>query len=89
MATRCTSVCDIITDTIIPIYASGETIQTTLLLLFLFAPAPTYDFKQTLHKILVAYDDNKPFINGTENTGNTACSNANAVYWIYTRTKQK
>lgn len=29
------------------------------------------------------------FINRTENTDNTARSNANAVYWIYTRTKQK
>lgn len=44
---------DIITDTLIAIYASGKTIQTILLLFFLPVPAPTYDFKQALHKNLV------------------------------------
>lgn len=44
---------DIITDTLIAIYASGKTIQTTLLLLFSPVPAPTYDFKHALHKNLV------------------------------------
>lgn len=47
------------TDTIIPIYASGKTIQTILLLLFLPVPAPTCDFKQALHKILFVNDENK------------------------------
>lgn len=83
---------DIITDIIIAIYVNGNTIQTILLSLF-FLPAPTFDFKQALHTILFASGDNlkkkKRFINSTEATGNTACSNANDVYRIYTRTKQK
>lgn len=47
MVTRYPSVHDIITDTSIAIYASGETIRGELLLLLLLrAPAPTCDSQQ-------------------------------------------
>lgn len=51
IATWCTSVHDIITDTIVPIYASGKTIQILLLFLFLPVPVPASDFKPALHKM--------------------------------------
>lgn len=84
---------DIISDTVTAIYASGKTIQTILLLLLLPVPVPTYDFKHELLKILVASDENVKkktcCINSYKNASNATCSNANAVHWIYTRTKQK
>lgn len=83
---------DIISDTATAIYANGKAIQTILLLILLPVPALTYDFKQELLKILVASDDNVNktcCINSYKNASNASCSNANAVHWIYTRTKQK
>lgn len=93
IATWCTSVHDIITDTIVPIYASGKTIQILLLFLFLPVPVPASDFKPALHKMpsakwqLKRRERDFAIINDTENNNNT--ENANVVYWIYTRTKQK
>lgn len=92
IATWCTSVHDIITDTVVPIYASGKTIQALLLFLFLPVPAPVCDFEAVLHNMPSAKwqlkkKEDVTITNDTEDPNNTG--NANVVYWIYTRTKQK